>query len=161
MTSWTAHGGARWRALVRSDAARFLVAGGLNTLASYALYAVLLQVLPYLAAYTVAYVAGIVSGYVLTARYVFRQPLSLRRFLTYPLVHVIQYALGSLVLWTCVQVLGLDRLIAFAAATCLSVPVTFVVSRRLLVGPTGPAEPAEPIDLTESPEPVRTAPERG
>ena len=144
--------------LPRSDAARFLVAGGVNTLASYLLYAVLLLVLPYLAAYTVAYVAGIGSGYVLNARYVFRQPLSLRRFLTYPLVYVLQYGLGSAVLWTCVRALGLDQRIAFVAATCLSVPVTFVATRWLLVRPT---TSAGPIDLTRSSAPVRTAPGRG
>src|SRR5262249_29723900 len=37
---------------------RFLVAGAVNTLASYAIYFALLQFIPYLAAYTIAYLIG-------------------------------------------------------------------------------------------------------
>ena len=44
--------------------ARFIVAGAVNTVASYAIFLVLLQFMPYLAAYTIAYVIGVGISYV-------------------------------------------------------------------------------------------------
>ena len=43
--------------------ARFLAAGTVNTAASYAIYLLLLNVVDYRAAYSVAYVAGLAGGY--------------------------------------------------------------------------------------------------
>ena len=49
--------------ILQVDFARFLVSGGFNTLVTYGLYLLLLNVLSYRISYTIAYVAGIVLAY--------------------------------------------------------------------------------------------------
>ena len=121
---------------------RFLLAGAVNTGTTYGLYLALLLFLPYLAAYSVTYATGIVVSYLLNSLLVFRQPLSLRRFAAFPLVYVVQYAVGTSVLWVAVQKLSIDHRLAFLRSGGLSVPVSFVASRWLLS-----AKPADQLAL--------------
>ena len=112
--------------------ARFLVAGGINTALTYALYLVLLEPLGYLSAYSVAYVVGIVLSYFLASRFVFRTATSIASFFKYPLVYLAQYLVGSVVLWACVEWAGVKKEIAVLAAVAATIPVTYLVSRIIL-----------------------------
>lgn len=112
---------------------RFLVAGGVNTAATFALYAVLLRFVPYLVAYSVSYAVGILLSYALAVGFVFRKRASLVSFLRYPLVYVLQYLVGAGVLWTCVEGLGWRAEWGMVASVIVSVPVTFLAG-RLAVG---------------------------
>ena len=111
---------------------RFLVAGSINTVLTYALYLVLLAPLGYLTAYSIAYVAGIVLSYFVVSRFVFHTRTSVAGFVRYPLVYVAQYIVGTSVLWTCVEWIGVRREWALLVSIAATVPVTFVVSRRVL-----------------------------
>ena len=86
--------------------ARFLVAGAVNTVASYAIFLVLLQFMPYLAAYTIAYVIGVGISYVLLTSFVFRTPRRVATALRFPLVYVAQYLTGSVVIVLLVDVVA-------------------------------------------------------
>jgi putative flippase GtrA len=112
--------------------ARFLVAGGINTALTYALYLVLLEPLGYLSSYSVAYVVGIVLSYFLASRFVFRTGTSIASFFRYPLVYVAQYLVGSIVLWACVEWAGMKKEIAVLVAVAATIPVTYFVSRVIL-----------------------------
>lgn len=116
---------------MRAEFARFLVVGATNTLFSYLLYGLLLTVMPYIAAYTAAYCAGIVLSYFLNVRFVFRKRASLSSFLQFPLVYAIQYGLGALVLWLLVGA-GIDQKLAMAGVILVTIPVTFLASRFVL-----------------------------
>ena len=112
--------------------ARFLAAGAINTVASYAIFLVLLRFVPYLVAYTIAYVIGIAISYLLMTRFVFFTPPRLRTALRFPLVYVAQYLTGSAVIVVLVEAWGIRAPIAAIAAIVASVPVTFVLSRTIL-----------------------------
>jgi putative flippase GtrA len=112
--------------------ARFLVAGAVNTGVSYALYLLLLTTLPYLAAYTIAYAAGIAISYLLLTRFVFRTAPRVATAIRFPLVYVAQYATGSAVIVLLVEALGVRDSIAAIVAIIVSIPVTFVLSRTVL-----------------------------
>lgn len=136
--------GVHSRRLVRSaliDSAptfgRFLVAGLVNTVVTWALYLALLLVLPYLAAYTLAYLLGVGLGYLLNAAFVFRVRLDWRGLLRMPLVYGVQLGAGNAVLWLTVSKLGVDPRIALLASIGVSVPLTFALSRFILVGLDG------------------------
>ena len=58
----------------------------------------MLTFLPYLAAYAISYLLGIVLSYLLLTRFVFRAPPRLSTAVRFPLVYVAQYLLGSAVL---------------------------------------------------------------
>src|SRR4051794_31289578 len=115
-----------------SEFARFVVAGGVNTGISYAAYLLLLAFLPYLAAYTIAYLFGIALSYLLLTRFVFRTGPRLSTAVRFPLVYVAQYLLGSTVLTLLVEAFGIRASIAAIVAIVVSIPVTFALSRIVL-----------------------------
>ncbi len=111
---------------------RFVFWGGMNTLAGYVLYALLLQFLPYLVAYSVAFVLSVFVSYFLNSRFVFKQELQLRKAAKYPVVYVAQYLLGTVLMYVLVQLLHVNKLVAPAIVVLLTIPVTFTLSRRIV-----------------------------
>lgn len=116
------------------QAVRYLIAGGTNTLATYVLYLAVLAVAPYPLAYSLAYGAGIVLSFVLNSRFVFRVPLCWRRLLQYPVVYVVQYALGYAVLYAAVDLVGMEPWLGPMVVVAVTVPVSFVLTRWILRG---------------------------
>ena len=116
------------------EALRFLLAGALNTGVTYLIYLLALQVLPYRAAYTLAYALGIVLGYALTTWFVFRAPWSWKRMLAYPMVYLLQYGLGVLFLTVLVERQWVGKELAPLIVVVVTLPVTFIASRLLIKG---------------------------
>lgn len=119
---------------IRGEVGRFLISGAVNTLATYGIYLALLTVLDYTLAYTIAYVCGVGLAYMLNTAFVFRAPCSLHTFVRFPLVYVVQYVVGAIVLNVAVRMLGVPRQFALIASILVTLPVTFVLSRLLLKG---------------------------
>jgi putative flippase GtrA len=117
---------------LQSEFPRFLLVGLTNTISSYLLYLLLLQIMPYLYAYSASYAAGVVLSYILNSRFVFRQPMSLAKFLQFPVVYLIQYSLGIAILWLLVGQLSIAPEWAMLAVVAATIPVTFITSRFIL-----------------------------
>jgi putative flippase GtrA len=115
-----------------AEIARFLVGGATTTAISYALYLLLLQWLDYGIAYTISYVVGIFVSYGISTWFVFRTPWSWRSLMQFPIVYVIQYAIGIAVVWLGVEWLGLPPAVAPLLAIIASIPVTYLLSRRII-----------------------------
>jgi putative flippase GtrA len=112
--------------------ARYLVTGGVNTGVTYALYLLLLKVLPYGQAYTLTYVLGIALAYALQVRFVFKVDASWRTFLRFPMVYLVQYLAGWLVLRVLVERGLMPEQYAMLVVIAVTVPLGFVLSRALL-----------------------------
>lgn len=112
---------------------RFLVVGAVNTGLTLLLFEGLRRFVPYLLAYSVAYVTGIVISYVLNASYVFRQPKTVKTAALFPLVYVAQYLLGMVLMWLLVEHAGFAPTVSVVIVVVLSVPLTFVLSRTILL----------------------------
>jgi putative flippase GtrA len=121
---------------INRDFYRFVLWGGVNTVASYLIYAALLRFFPYLISYTIAYTLGIVISYLLNSKFVFKQQLRLRKAIRYPVVYVVQYLAGGVCLYLLVQLLGVNKLIAPWLVLLLSIPLTYFLSRRIVRGKT-------------------------
>jgi putative flippase GtrA len=119
----------RWR----TQAVRFIAAGAINTAVTYAIYLALLPMLDYTVAYTVAYIAGIAIAYVLSTSFVFRVTRTVATMAAFPIVYAVQYLLGALVLNMAVRWLDVSRQFALLASIAVTVPVTFLLSRAVLV----------------------------
>jgi len=112
--------------------ARFVAFGLLNTGLTYALFLVLQPALGHMAAYTVAYLAGIAISYLLNVRFVFRSRPSWRTAIRFPLVYLAQYLWGAAVMAVLVDLWGVRPAYAMLAVTGTSVPLTFILSRLVL-----------------------------
>lgn len=113
---------------------RYLIAGALNTGLTYLLYLGLLFLMPYIWAYSLTYVAGIASGYMLNARWVFKQAPNLRTAAVYPLSYGFNYLLGVAMLWFLVETLNLPKEIAPLVVVALSVPIIYIFTKTIFKG---------------------------
>lgn len=111
---------------------RFLVGGGVNVAVGYGSYLVLLLWFRYEVAYAIAYVAGIAVSYLFSALYVFRQPLRWRSALFYPLVYLLQFLLGLVLLKILIEAAHLPQRLAPLAVALLTIPATFLTSRVVI-----------------------------
>lgn len=119
-------------ATIHREAVRFLVAGGINTALTYAIYLALLHLLHYAVAYTTAYVAGIALAYLLSTYYVFQVRQNTRHALLFPLIYVVQYLLGVVILQIAVKTFSVSPKFAMLVSIAITVPITFGLSRLLL-----------------------------
>jgi putative flippase GtrA len=117
---------------IEREPVRFVLAGGLNTVTTYAAYLLLLPLVGYAIAYSMTYAAGIFFAYYLSARFVFRRPLHWRRAVQYPLVYVVQYGLGITLTMTLVEGMHVNAEFAPALVIISTLPVTFWMSRRII-----------------------------
>jgi putative flippase GtrA len=118
--------------MMRHEFGRFLLVGASNTAFSFLLYYGLLDYLGYLPAYTIAYGAGVIWSYFLNVNFVFKRQVSFIGFLKFPIVYIIQYALGAAALWLLVGVMGTSPILGMAGVIVITLPVTFLASRYLL-----------------------------
>lgn len=118
----------------RSRFLRFLLSGGINTVATYAVYLVLLRALDYRIAYTVAYIVGILLAYALNWLFVFRTHRGLTSVLLFPFVYVTQYAVSLATVWIWVEMFGLPKSLAPLIAIVITIPITYALSRLVFSG---------------------------
>lgn len=114
------------------EAFRFLIVGGVNTLVGYGSYLLLLTFFSYTIAYGISYALGIAVSYVLSARFVFGQPMRLRSALRFPLVYGAQFLLGVVLLRAFVELAHVPTWVAPLLVTLLTIPVTFFLSRVIV-----------------------------
>ncbi|MEQ8034656.1 GtrA family protein [Xanthomonas sp. WHRI 6106] len=112
-----------------SSFVRFLISGGINTVATYAAYLALLQATSYKVAYTVAYVFGIVIAFFINRLFVFRTHRGWRSLLMFPFVYLAQYLASLAVVFAWVEHLKMSAALAPLIAILVTVPLTFILSR--------------------------------
>jgi putative flippase GtrA len=120
------------RRLAENRIFRFLVTGALNTIVTFGIYIVLKTVFDYQIAYFLSYASGILFAYFMNVFFVFKKPLSLRTFIRFPLVYVIQYIVGAILLELLVQILGFSATFAPLFVIVITLPLTFLLSRFVL-----------------------------
>jgi putative flippase GtrA len=119
--------------LIKQQFFRFVCVGIANTAFSYLLYILFRLVVPYEVAYTVAYVLAIGFSYWLNSTWVYRVTMSLRTFLQFPLVYVVQYVINIMCLHVLVEKLLVPQLIAPFFVIVINIPITFILSRWIIV----------------------------
>jgi putative flippase GtrA len=113
----------------RSEFLRFLIGGISNTAFTYAIYLLLLMFFPAMHSYIASFIIGIFSGYVINSLFVFSSKLSLKRFAVFPVVHLVNLAAGSAILWIGIHFLGLDARVAPLLSIAITIPINFVLTR--------------------------------
>lgn len=111
---------------------RFLLVGGTNTAATLLLYWLLLGWLVPRAAYAVSFAAGMVLGYLLNTRFVFRVRRQWRSLALFPLVHLATYVVGALALELAIGWLHIDPRVAPLLSIAATVPTSYLLTHSLL-----------------------------
>lgn len=128
----SARSAARWR-LFRS-AVRFGAVGVVNTGVYYGAYLALREVLPYLAAHVIGLAVGMVVSFFLNCYWTFRTRPTWRKFALFPLTNATNYVMVTVGVVLLVEWLKVDTRIAPLVASALAIPVTFLLSRKVLIG---------------------------
>jgi putative flippase GtrA len=110
---------------------RFLIVGCINTGITYILFFLISPVLGYKIAYTGVFIVGIGISYFLNSKIVFKVAPRLKSTLLYPGVYLAQYIWGIAVLMILVDHWGWDRNIALLVVIGSSIPLTFLLSRKV------------------------------
>ncbi|NWF29909.1 GtrA family protein [Streptomyces sp. PKU-EA00015] len=135
---------------VRGQIVRFALVGVVNTGTYYGLYLVLLTWLPYVAAHVVAFLLSMVGSFFLTSYFTYRTRPTWRKFLLFPLTNATNFVVTTSGVYLLVDVLHFGSRYAPLIAAAAAIPVTFVVSRTIMLRPDSRREPAP------EPERVRT-----
>jgi putative flippase GtrA len=111
---------------------RFIFVGGIVTLTSYLVYLLLLKFIDYLYAYTCAFLIGVILSYLLNSLIVFEVSLSLKKLTLFPTVYLVQYLIGTFIIYVFVGRFQVDERLGPILAVIISVPVTYSLSKFIL-----------------------------
>ncbi len=111
---------------------RYLLVGGFNTLISYSLYLLLLPVLPYLLAFTSAYIISIFTSYLLQTKFVFKKKVVLASALKFPMLYIYLYFMNTGLIYICVNFILIDEVLAPIMVLVLTVPIGFKLSSIII-----------------------------
>lgn len=111
---------------------RFMAMGTLSTLIMLGIYVSLNLVLKYQIAYFLSYVVTVIVSYFLNTLFVFKMPVSVRSFFQFPLVYLVQYILGAILLELFVR-LGFSETFAPVFIIIMLLPLTFSLSRIVMI----------------------------
>ncbi|MGW7382207.1 GtrA family protein [Streptomyces sp. NPDC054794] len=111
----------------------FGVVGVINTSTYYGLYLFFLTLLPYLGAHVLAFLISMAGSFFLNARFTYRTRPTLRKFLLFPLTNATNFLVTTAGVYVIVEVLHAGSRPAPLFASAAAIPVTFVVSRRIML----------------------------
>ncbi|MGW5458008.1 GtrA family protein [Streptomyces sp. NPDC003996] len=111
----------------------FAAVGVINTATYYCLYLLFLNWLPYLFAHVIAFVTSMVGSFFLNARFTYRARPTWRKFLLFPLTNVTNFLVTTSGVYVIVDALHAGSRFAPLLASAAAIPVTFVVSRWVML----------------------------
>jgi putative flippase GtrA len=110
------------------DFSKFITAGVVNTLLSYAVYLLLILWIPYRLSYTISYAAGIAIAYASFRFFVFKREGGRWGLFWVAAIYLLQYLLGLALIDFWVQRLNRPEEWAPAFAIAVSLPLTYFLS---------------------------------
>lgn len=114
-------------------ATRFTTVGFINTGVYYGSYLLLQQVIPYLGAHLVATLVAMVGSFFLNTYWTFQTTPTWRKFAIFPLTNLTNYVVQTVGVVVLVETLTVDKRIAPLFAAVFAIPITFFLSRKILL----------------------------
>ncbi|MEU1274496.1 GtrA family protein [Streptomyces sp. NPDC005799] len=111
----------------------FAVIGVVNTGTYYGFYLLFLPRFPYLVAHILATALSMVGSFFLNARFTYRTRPTWRKFLLFPLTNAANFVVTTVGVYVLVDLLGLGSRYAPLIASMAAIPITFVVSRWIML----------------------------
>lgn len=110
---------------------RFGIVGTVSTLIQAGTYCLLVGILNYVVANTIAYVVSFLFNYIASTHYTFRVKSTAKRGAGFLLSHVVNYLLQTTSLTFFVWV-GMEKRLALIPMFCICVPINFLLVRYFL-----------------------------
>ncbi|WP_030926860.1 GtrA family protein [Streptomyces sp. NRRL B-24720] len=130
---------------VTAQMARFALVGAVNTGTYYGFYLALLSVLPYLAAHVIAFALSMIGSFLLNSYFTYRTRPTWRKFLLFPLTNAANFVITTGGVWLLVDRAGFSSRYAPLVAAVAAIPITFVVSRAIMLRPDVRPEAVERV----------------
>ncbi|MGW1102940.1 GtrA family protein [Streptomyces sp. NPDC002540] len=130
---------------VKAQMARFAVVGVVNTGTYYGCYLVLLGLLPYIAAHVAAFVLSMTGSFFLNSYFTYRTRPTWRKFLLFPLTNAANFVITTGGVYLLVDLAGFSSRYAPLVAAAAAIPITFVVSRTIMLRPDRGVPAAERV----------------
>ncbi|MFI9244371.1 GtrA family protein [Streptomyces sp. NPDC053086] len=111
----------------------FAAVGVVNTATYYFLYLLFLTAFPYLVAHVLAFALSMIGSFFLNARFTYRTRPTWRKFLLFPLTNLSNFVITTAGVYLIVDVLHAGSRFAPLLASAAAIPVTFVVSRWVML----------------------------
>ncbi|GAF14774.1 sugar translocase in surface polysaccharides biosynthesis [Bacillus sp. JCM 19045] len=123
-----------WRKVYHNQFIRFAVVGGLNTGTFYLLYLLFHQLfmLQYLVSHIAAFLLSMIGSYFLNVFFTFGVKPSWKTFIQFPLTQVVNFTVSTVFVFIFVEWVNLSPLIAPILAVLFTVPITFLVTAKIL-----------------------------
>lgn len=110
---------------------RFGIVGTVSTLIQAGTYCLLVGILNYVVANTIAYIVSFIFNYIASTKYTFRVKSTAKRGVGFLLSHVVNYLLQTTSLTFFVWV-GMEKRLALIPMFCICVPINFLLVRYFL-----------------------------
>ncbi|MFF7182699.1 GtrA family protein [Streptomyces sp. NPDC008121] len=117
------------------QAVRFALVGVVNTATYYGPYLLLVAWMPYIAAHVVASVFSMIGSFFLTSYFTYRTRPTWRKFLLFPLTNAANFVITTVGVYVLVDLAGVDSRYAPLMAAAAAIPITFLVSRTIMLRP--------------------------
>ena len=111
---------------------KFITGGIFNTLITYILYLVLLNIFPYSISYTVSYATGIVFSYYINTKWVFKSKATIGQFIKFPLVYLFQFTMSGFIIYVLIEYMFFYEQIAPLISIAITVPFMFILTKVIL-----------------------------
>ena len=119
---------------MRNELMKFIIVGVLNTLHYYGWYLLFSQVidLHFLLSHWIAFVISMIGSFYMNSYFTYNTKPTWRKFFRFPLTYVVQIIISSTILYILSTYLGVDDRIGALIASVVTIPFTFLLSRKIL-----------------------------
>ncbi|NBJ70719.1 GtrA family protein [Clostridium sp. 1xD42-85] len=113
---------------------RFIIIGVINTINYYAIYLLLHLVFDvhYLAAHITGFMVSLVGSFFLNTYFTFKVKPTWGKFLKFPITQLFNFSVTSLFVFIFTELFHVDSKITPLLAVFITVPMTFVVTGKIL-----------------------------
>ena len=118
----------------RGEWLRYAGVGVVNTVSYYVIFRALHHFTPYLVAHAMAFAVCIVISFFLNCAFTFHVSPTWRRFIRFPLSTLTTFIVMTVGVSVLVEGVGADPNVASLVSALAAVPLSYVISRLLLVG---------------------------
>ncbi|MDE0583966.1 GtrA family protein [Planococcus sp. A6] len=122
---------------LNTEFTRFVFVGVVNTLSYYSIYLFLHNVLDwaYMLSHIIGFLISLNISFFLNTYVTYRVKPTLKKYLYFPLTQVVNMSVSTFLIFIFVEFLHINSNIAPFAAVIFTIPVTFVVSGKILKAP--------------------------